>query len=115
MCDGVWRVGVVIRTAISLTVAMHHTLSAWHIRCTFEQGNACALREDIGTFGCVLGANLVCRLPDPVAFLDRLASVVAVGGVLVLTTPWTWLEEYTPRDKCKQSTDAQRVHAWTLI
>lgn len=107
VCGGV---GVSIITSISLTII--YTTRYTPGRCTFEQGNACALREDIGTFGCVLGANLICRLPDPVTFLDRLASLVAVGGVLVLTTPWTWLEEYTPRDKCKQSKDAQRVHAW---
>jgi 2-polyprenyl-3-methyl-5-hydroxy-6-metoxy-1,4-benzoquinol methylase len=62
-------------------------------RCTFEQGDACALRDDLGSFGCVLGANLICRLPDPLAFINRTASLVAPGGVLVLTTPWyvSWL------------------------
>lgn len=33
--------------------------------CQFEQGDACNLRTDIGTFDVVHGANLLCRLPDP--------------------------------------------------
>merc|ERR1712232_589699 len=33
-------------------------------RVHFEQGDACALREDLGTFDVVLAANLLCRLPD---------------------------------------------------
>eukprot|EP00729_Bicosta_minor_P007555 gene7555-16055_t len=80
-------------------------------RCTFEQGNACALRDDIGSFGCVLGANLICRLPNPLAFIDRVATLVAVGGVLVLTTPWTWLEDYTPRDKWKVNPDGSTTRS----
>ena len=55
---------------------------------------------------CKKGANLICRLPNPLAFIDRVATLVAVGGVLVLTTPWTWLEDYTPRDKCKRRLDS---------
>lgn len=44
-------------------------------------------------------SNLLCRLPDPVACLDGLAQVVKKGGIVVLTTPFSWLEEFTPRDK----------------
>lgn len=68
-------------------------------RTRFEQGDACNLREDIGTFDCVLMANLVDRLPDPKACLERLPSLVRPGGAALITSPYTWLEEYTPRDK----------------
>lgn len=64
---------------------------------TFEQGDACNLRSDIGQFGCILGANLICRLPAPLDFLDRLPSIVAPGGIVVLTSPYSWLEEYTSK------------------
>lgn len=67
-------------------------------RVTFETGDAMALPDDLGTFDVVLAANLLCRLPDPHAFLARLPSLVRPGGQLLLTTPFTWLEEYTPRD-----------------
>ena len=46
-----------------------------------------------------LAANLLCRLPDPAAFLDHLPVLVEPGGHMVFTTPCTWLEEFTPRDK----------------
>lgn len=68
-------------------------------RVSFEQGNACALRSDIGQFDAVLAANLLCRLPEPQAFLERCADLVKPGGVLVLVSPYSWLEEYTEKSK----------------
>ena len=68
-------------------------------RVTFSVADATALPEGIGGFDVVLAANLICRLPDPDAFLNRAASLVKSGGQLLLTTPFTWLEEYTPRER----------------
>lgn len=65
-------------------------------RVTFEVGDAHDLRSSLGTFDCVLAANLVCRLRTPRHFLRRLPSLLKPGGLLVLTTPNTWLDEYTP-------------------
>ena len=66
-------------------------------RAAFITGDACSLPLDIGLFGCVLAANLIDRLHSPTDFLGRLASLVAPGGVLVITSPYTFLREYTPR------------------
>ena len=68
-----------------------------HVR--FEQGDACDLHADLGTFDLVLMANLIDRLPDPAKCLERLPGIVADGGWLIITSPYTWLEEYTARDK----------------
>jgi putative 4-mercaptohistidine N1-methyltranferase len=68
-------------------------------RVTFACGDACALPEDIRTFDLVLMANLIDRLPDPVACLNRMEKMVEPGGWLVITSPYTWLEEYTPRER----------------
>jgi putative 4-mercaptohistidine N1-methyltranferase len=65
----------------------------------FEPGDACALRDGLGEFDLVLMANLIDRLPDPARCLARLPELVAAGGGLVITSPYTWLEEYTPREK----------------
>ena len=65
-------------------------------RCQFEQGDAMDLRKDLGTFDRVLAANLICRLTHPERFLSRLSSLVNPGGEVVLATPCTWLEEFTP-------------------
>ena len=65
----------------------------------FERGDACALRADLGTFDLVLMANLIDRLPDPARCLARLPELISHGGWLVITSPYTWLEEFTARDK----------------
>ena len=64
-------------------------------RVSFETGDASALRADLGSFDLVLAANLLCRLPEPAKFLQRLPGLVAPGGQLLLTTPFSWLPEYT--------------------
>lgn len=65
-------------------------------RVRFMQGDAMNLPDDLGTFDLVHAANLVCRLTEPRRFLDRLPALVNRGGFLLLTTPCTWLEEFTP-------------------
>lgn len=67
-------------------------------RVSFEQGDAMNLRKDFGKFDRVHAANLICRLPEPRRLLDRLPSLVRPGGELVLATPCTWLEEFTPQN-----------------
>jgi SAM-dependent methyltransferase len=63
----------------------------------FETGDAMELREDLSSFDLVHAANLLCRLPEPVRFLKRLRGLVNTGGSLVLATPATWMDAYTPR------------------
>lgn len=65
-------------------------------RIRFIQGDAMNLPTDLGPFDRVHAANLLCRLPEPERLLDRLPSLVTPGGEMVLATPCTWLEEYTP-------------------
>jgi putative 4-mercaptohistidine N1-methyltranferase len=65
----------------------------------FERGDACDLRADLGTFDLILMANLIDRLPDPARCLARLPELISPGGWLIITSPYTWLEEYTPREK----------------
>jgi putative 4-mercaptohistidine N1-methyltranferase len=65
-------------------------------RVSFETGDAMDLRPDLGSFDRVHAANLLCRLSDPSRLLARLPSLVQAGGQLVLATPCTWLEEFTP-------------------
>lgn len=62
----------------------------------FIQGDAMNLPDDLGAFDRVHAANLLCRLPEPRLLLERLPSLVKPGGELVLATPCTWLEEFTP-------------------
>ena len=65
-------------------------------RVHFETGDAMNLRADLGSFDLVHAANLLCRLTDPEKLIERLPSLVRTGGQLLLATPCTWLEEFTP-------------------
>jgi len=80
-----------------LRLELPEDLRTEHVQ--FEQGDACALRGDTGTFDLVLMANLIDRLPDPAKCLARLPGLIPSGGWLVITSPYTWLEEYTPCGK----------------
>lgn len=66
-------------------------------RVQFELGDAMQLRPDMGQFDAILVANVICRLPNPAACLQALCGMLRPGGVLVITSPYSWLEEYTPR------------------
>lgn len=63
---------------------------------SFEQGDAMHLRADLGGFDLVHAANLLCRLTEPQRLIERLPDLVKPGGQLLLTTPCTWLADFTP-------------------
>ena len=65
-------------------------------RVAFEQGDAQQIRPDIGQFDAVIACNLICRLPEPMRLLQRLPELLKPGAGFI-TTPFTWLETYTPR------------------
>ncbi|KAL6067254.1 putative 4-mercaptohistidine N1-methyltransferase [Balamuthia mandrillaris] len=68
-------------------------------RCSFRVGDACDLHpEELGTFDCVLAANLLCRLPQPQRFLFSLNKLLRPNGILFLVSPYSWLEEYTAKE-----------------
>jgi hypothetical protein len=51
----------------------------------------------LGTFNLVLAANLVDRVKDPKKLLQKvMPPLVRPGGLLLLTSPYTWSEEFTP-------------------
>lgn len=67
-------------------------------KVTFKQGDATQLPKGIGSFDAVLAANLIDRLESPGRFLESLPGLLNPGGQLVITSPYTWLEEYTPKE-----------------
>jgi putative 4-mercaptohistidine N1-methyltranferase len=86
-----------LSTRLTARVTGDHARS----RAQFRQGDACSLPAELMGFDAVLAANLICRLPTPRSFLARLQGsrgLVKPGGLLVLTTPFTWMERFTPRE-----------------
>lgn len=66
-------------------------------RVSFEVGDAHALRPELVLFDVVVAANLLCRMQNPRAFLHQAPALVRAGGQLIIGSPQTWDEEYTPR------------------
>lgn len=64
----------------------------------FSQGDACNLKPQFTDYDLVYASNLIDRLADPRAFLTSIAKRIVPGGYLVITSPYTWLEDYTPKD-----------------
>ena len=68
-------------------------------RVTFMQGDACNLKDLLTDYDLVFAGNLIDRLYDPALFLRLIGPRVRPGGMLVITSPYTWLEEYTEKAK----------------
>ena len=68
-------------------------------KVSFWQADACNLKPIYEGFDLIFGGNLIDRLYDPKKFLDALASRLNEDGVLILTSPYTWQEESTPKEK----------------
>ena len=68
-------------------------------RCSFMQGDACNLSDRYSGYNLVFAGNLIDRLYAPRQFLSTIHEHLNVGGLLVLTSPYTWLEEYTGQDQ----------------
>jgi len=107
----------------SLVASVHPSIDRNRVR--FEVGDACALPLTLGDFDAVVLANVLCRLKTPVKCLERMQGVnglVKPGGILVMTTPFSWLPEYTPPENWLNSvediaailTDFELVHQQNL-
>lgn len=47
----------------------------------------------------MLLSNVIDRLADPKKCVDRLASLINVNGIVVITSPLSWSEEFTHPSK----------------
>jgi 5-histidylcysteine sulfoxide synthase/putative 4-mercaptohistidine N1-methyltranferase len=68
-------------------------------RVLFMQGDACNLKPLYTGYDVVFAGNLIDRLYDPLLFLEGITARIVAGGLLVITSPYTWLEDYTPKAK----------------
>ncbi|AXS79312.1 5-histidylcysteine sulfoxide synthase [Dechloromonas sp. HYN0024] len=65
----------------------------------FFQGDACNLKAVFSGYDLILAANLIDRLYSPAVFLDSVHQRLNPGGLLMLTSPYTWLPEHTKREE----------------
>ena len=67
-------------------------------KVSFMQGDACNLKDIYTGYDLIFCSNLIDRLYYPQKFLEDIPSRVNDNGLLVLLSPYTWLEEYTPKE-----------------
>lgn len=64
----------------------------------FYQGDACNLKPVYTDYDLILAANLIDRLYDPSKLLKSIHERLKNGGLLMITSPYTWLEEHTEKE-----------------
>ena len=67
-------------------------------KVTFMQGDACNLKNIYTNYDLIFCSNLIDRLYYPQKFLDDIPNRVNENGLLVILSPYTWLEDYTPKE-----------------
>ena len=68
-------------------------------RVQFFQADACNLPERFCGYDLVLAANLIDRLYSPRRFLNTIHQRMNPGGLLVISSPYTWQEQFTKKEE----------------
>ena len=86
-------------------VSFHHKtlkefgLNGLENKVEFYQADATNLKKIYTGYDLVYCGNLIDRLYDPGKFLATIHERINDGGILIISSPYTWDEEYTARDK----------------
>ncbi len=67
-------------------------------RIEFYQADALNLKTKFSNYDLILAANLLDRLSNPGKFLDTIHERLNEDGILVIASPYTWLDEFTSRE-----------------
>jgi len=67
-------------------------------KVNFLQGDASNLKSNYQNYDLIFAGNLIDRLYEPAAFLNSIHERINSGGMLVMTSPYTWLEEFTKKE-----------------
>lgn len=89
-------------------------LSETKQRVHFKQADACNLVLPPNHYDLVLACNLIDRLYNPTLFLEHIHEIIKKGGFLVLSSPYTWLEEYTPKSSWVGGFKKDGENQWTI-
>ncbi|MFC1596836.1 5-histidylcysteine sulfoxide synthase [Planctomycetota bacterium] len=68
-------------------------------RVSFQQADACNLKDLHTGYDLVLATNLIDRLQSPRRFLAMIHERVNPGGLLVIGSPYSWDEQFTAKDE----------------
>ncbi|MGZ8546166.1 MAG: putative 4-mercaptohistidine N1-methyltransferase [Sulfuricurvum sp.] len=76
----------------------NYDLKDYLTKVEFFQGDACALAPVFKEYDLIMATNLIDRLYQPQLFLKSIHERINNRGYLVLTSPYTWKEEYTVKE-----------------
>lgn len=65
----------------------------------FQQADAANLDRRFSGYDLIFAGNLIDRMVNPGSFLASVHERLNQGGLLVLASPYTWLGEFTAKDK----------------
>ncbi|MBN2803074.1 MAG: 5-histidylcysteine sulfoxide synthase, partial [Deltaproteobacteria bacterium] len=65
----------------------------------FMQQDATNLKPVFTGYDLVVAANLIDRLYDPAKFLKEIKNRMNSKGILFIASPYTWLEDFTPKHR----------------
>ncbi len=68
-------------------------------KVSFWQADACNLKPQFRGYDLIFATNLIDRLYNPASFLEDIHKRLNDSGLLILTSPYTWLEDFTPKEK----------------
>ena len=80
----------------------------------FFQADACNLPEKFSGYDLVLAANLIDRLYSPRRFLTTIHERMNPAGLLLLTSPYSWSEEFTKKEEWLGGYRQDGEPVWTL-
>ena len=83
-------------------------------RVDFYQADACNLPDKFRGYDLVLAANLIDRLYSPRRFLGSIHERMNPGGLLVITSPCSWSEEFTKKEEWLGGYREAGEPVWTL-
>ena len=64
----------------------------------FYQADAMNMDEKFNSYDLVIAVNLIDRLTKPSVFLHDIEERILSNGILLIASPYTWMEEYTPKE-----------------
>ncbi|MDD5399778.1 MAG: 5-histidylcysteine sulfoxide synthase [Sulfurimonas sp.] len=67
-------------------------------RVSFWQGDACNLKPNFNSYDLVMATNLIDRIYNPRLFLEDIKNRINSGGILMLTSPYSWQENSTKKE-----------------
>lgn len=73
-------------------------LDQFRDKVEFFQADACNLKSLYTGYDLIFAGNLIDRLYDPQKFLNEIPDRLNPNGLLIITSPYTWLEEFTEPD-----------------